>query len=100
MFEKLLYFCSTRESYYTLFAIPLLSDICNIVILITITYNMILTCNVGESFCAMWYRADIAFMLKYGGLRSASSMQVMPRDHTSTCHKNTKIMTYLLILLK
>lgn len=27
----------------------------------------------GESFCAMWYKALIAFMLNSGGLRSAKN---------------------------
>lgn len=30
-----------------------------------------LDCSVGESFCAMWYKALMAFMLNKGGLRSA-----------------------------
>lgn len=30
-----------------------------------------LDCSVGESFCAMWYKALMAFMLNRGGLRSA-----------------------------
>lgn len=37
----------------------------------------------GGSLWAMWYRALIAFSWNRGGLRSASSMQVMPSDHTS-----------------
>lgn len=36
-----------------------------------------LDCSVGESFCAMWYKALMAFMLNNGGLRSA-------RDDTDT----------------
>ena len=39
--------------------------------------------RVGGSFCAIWYKALIAFILKSGGLRSASSIQVIPSDHTS-----------------
>lgn len=30
-----------------------------------------LDCSVGLSFCAMWYKALIAFMLNKGGFRSA-----------------------------
>lgn len=30
-----------------------------------------LDCSVGESFCAIWYKALMAFMLNNGGLRSA-----------------------------
>ena len=40
--------------------------------------------NDGDSFWAIWYKALIAFKLKYGGLRSANSIQVIPNDHTST----------------
>lgn len=67
-----------------------------------------LDCSVGLSFCAMWYKALIAFMLNKGGFLSAgrdgkqslfhfrcknpsdgfsrlpNSIQVIPKDQTST----------------
>lgn len=50
-----------------------------------------LDCRVGHSFCAMWYKALIAFMLKSGGFLSAEGQD----DYQKNLSKEMKSMWIL-----
>lgn len=97
LYYQHLYFLCSKGSYLDLVMVSVWE----------VTHHS-LDCSVGLSFCAMWYKALIAFMLNKGGFLSAgregkqsvfcfrykkpldgvsylpNSIQVIPKDQTST----------------